>query len=227
MGRGVGKQERHPPPPPRRMPYPPGTFAFQPSVRFAEDTLVRSEDDEEEEERRFLAGKQRLIRKDTPHYKKHFRIAQLPRPEAVVALLQGLSADGGPSAVGEEEEEPPPNNGWEDEEPHDEGPAAPPSVKVGSWPLGAGSGGRQSCLPASQACPPLPGLCPPFCGSSLLPPSRLMGAFPKAAGQPASRLLLGLSHAGVDRKWIGCCVSGRLGHGCSVPSFLPGQGSLL
>ncbi|XP_054840869.1 protein scribble homolog isoform X3 [Eublepharis macularius] len=96
----------------------------EPSVHFAEDTLVRSEDDEEEEHR-FPVGKQRLIRKDTPHYKKHFRIAQLPQPEAVVALLQGLNPDGGPVAVEEE----PRKNGWEEEEPADETPAAPPSAK--------------------------------------------------------------------------------------------------
>nr|XP_056710548.1 protein scribble homolog [Euleptes europaea] len=94
----------------------------EPSVRFAEDTLVRSEDDEEEE-RRFPAGKQRLIRKDTPHYKKHFRIAQLPQPEAVVALLQGLNTDGGAPAREEELRK----NGWGDEEA--ETPALPPSVK--------------------------------------------------------------------------------------------------
>ncbi|XP_077207362.1 protein scribble homolog isoform X4 [Paroedura picta] len=103
----------------------------EPSVHFAEDTLVHSEEDEEEE-RRFPAGKQRLIRKDTPHYKKHFRIAQLPQPEAVVALLQGLSADGAHPAAEEE----PRNNGWEEEEeeeqeePKEEAPAAPPSVKL-------------------------------------------------------------------------------------------------
>ncbi|XP_015272451.1 PREDICTED: protein scribble homolog [Gekko japonicus] len=106
----------------------------EPSVHFAEDTLVRSEDDEEEE-RRFPAGKQRLIRKDTPHYKKHFRIAQLPQPEAVVALLQGLNPDGGappPAAEEEEEEEEEEglhNNGWGEEEPKEEAPAAPPSIK--------------------------------------------------------------------------------------------------
>uniref|UniRef100_A0A8B9RND0 Scribble planar cell polarity protein n=1 Tax=Astyanax mexicanus TaxID=7994 RepID=A0A8B9RND0_ASTMX len=45
------------------------------------------------------AEKQRLIRKDTPHYKKHFKITKLPKPETVAALLQGFSADGlSPSA---------------------------------------------------------------------------------------------------------------------------------
>ncbi|KAM9097849.1 protein scribble homolog isoform 7-T7 [Sarcophilus harrisii] len=67
----------------------------EPTVHFAEDTLVRSEDEDEAEELRPPPGeRQRLIRKDTPHYKKHFKITKLPRPEAVVALLQGLSGDG-------------------------------------------------------------------------------------------------------------------------------------
>uniref|UniRef100_A0A8C9K1Q2 PDZ domain-containing protein n=1 Tax=Panthera tigris altaica TaxID=74533 RepID=A0A8C9K1Q2_PANTA len=46
-------------------------------------------------------GRQRLIRKDTPHYKKHFKISKLPQPEAVVALLQGAQPDGeGPAGPG-------------------------------------------------------------------------------------------------------------------------------
>uniref|UniRef100_A0A8C2H640 Protein scribble homolog n=1 Tax=Cyprinus carpio TaxID=7962 RepID=A0A8C2H640_CYPCA len=57
--------------------------------------------------------KQRLIRKDTPHYKKHFKITKLPKPETVAALLQGFSHEGlSPTAHtpederdGEEEEE--------------------------------------------------------------------------------------------------------------------------
>ncbi|XP_066427382.1 protein scribble homolog isoform X1 [Molothrus aeneus] len=73
----------------------------EPTVHFAEDTLIRSEDEDEDEERPFPVEKQRLIRKDTPHYKKHFKITKLPKPEAVVALLQGLSSDGVPK---EEEE---------------------------------------------------------------------------------------------------------------------------
>ncbi|XP_063252378.1 protein scribble homolog isoform X3 [Prinia subflava] len=73
----------------------------EPTVHFAEDTLIRSEDEEEDEERPFPVEKQRLIRKDTPHYKKHFKITKLPKPEAVVALLQGLNSDGVPK---EEEE---------------------------------------------------------------------------------------------------------------------------
>ncbi|XP_066056325.1 protein scribble homolog isoform X2 [Chamaea fasciata] len=68
----------------------------EPTVHFAEDTLIRSEDEDEDEERPFPVEKQRLIRKDTPHYKKHFKITKLPKPEAVVALLQGLSSDGVP-----------------------------------------------------------------------------------------------------------------------------------
>ncbi|XP_053913051.1 protein scribble homolog isoform X13 [Cuculus canorus] len=74
----------------------------EPTVHFAEDTLIRSEDEDEDEDRPFPVEKQRLIRKDTPHYKKHFKITKLPKPEAVVALLQGLSSDGVPK---EEEEE--------------------------------------------------------------------------------------------------------------------------
>lgn len=79
---------------------------LQPTVHFAEEPIIRGgdEDDEEdgedgersdEEERPvFPAEKQRLIRKDTPHYKKHFKITKLPKPEAVAALLQGFSPDG-------------------------------------------------------------------------------------------------------------------------------------
>ncbi|CAM9130731.1 unnamed protein product [Bubo scandiacus] len=73
----------------------------EPTVHFAEDTLIRSEDEDEDEERPFPVEKQRLIRKDTPHYKKHFKITKLPKPEAVVALLQGLNSD----EVPKEEEE--------------------------------------------------------------------------------------------------------------------------
>uniref|UniRef100_A0A8C8S0R9 Protein scribble homolog n=1 Tax=Pelusios castaneus TaxID=367368 RepID=A0A8C8S0R9_9SAUR len=73
----------------------------EPTVHFAEDTLIRSDDEDEDEERPFPVEKQRLIRKDTPHYKKHFKITKLPKPEVVVALLQGLNSD----RVPEEEEE--------------------------------------------------------------------------------------------------------------------------
>ncbi|KAG2458044.1 SCRIB protein, partial [Polypterus senegalus] len=63
--------------------------------------IIRDEEEYEdgegengEEERPMLpVEKQRLIRKDTPHYKKHFKINKLPKPEAVAALLQGLSTD--------------------------------------------------------------------------------------------------------------------------------------
>lgn len=72
----------------------------QPTVRFAEDTLLLPGEDGESEEGPLEApwplpgGRQRLIRKDTPHYKKHFKISKLPQPEAVVALLQGTQPDG-------------------------------------------------------------------------------------------------------------------------------------
>uniref|UniRef100_A0A8C5C8A9 Scribble planar cell polarity protein n=1 Tax=Gadus morhua TaxID=8049 RepID=A0A8C5C8A9_GADMO len=49
--------------------------------------------DEEGERRPAAAEKQRLIRKDTPHYKKHFKITKLPKPEAVAALLQGFTPE--------------------------------------------------------------------------------------------------------------------------------------
>uniref|UniRef100_A0A8C2D007 Protein scribble homolog n=1 Tax=Cyprinus carpio TaxID=7962 RepID=A0A8C2D007_CYPCA len=80
-----------------------------------------NEEDDEDAERSdeysrtppFPAEKQRLIRKDTPHYKKHFKITKLPKPETVAALLQGFSHEGlSPTAHtpederdGEEEEE--------------------------------------------------------------------------------------------------------------------------
>uniref|UniRef100_A0A4W6DW69 Protein scribble homolog n=1 Tax=Lates calcarifer TaxID=8187 RepID=A0A4W6DW69_LATCA len=57
--------------------------------------IIRDGERSDEEERPvFPAEKQRLIRKDTPHYKKHFKITKLPKPEAVAALLQGFSPDG-------------------------------------------------------------------------------------------------------------------------------------
>ncbi|XP_060053822.1 protein scribble homolog isoform X4 [Erinaceus europaeus] len=70
----------------------------EPTVHFAEDTLLPREDGESEEGQLeapwpLPGGRQRLIRKDTPHYKKHFKISKLPQPEAVVALLQGAQAD--------------------------------------------------------------------------------------------------------------------------------------
>ncbi|CAJ1082574.1 protein scribble homolog isoform X12 [Xyrichtys novacula] len=79
---------------------------IEPTVHFAEEPIIRGgEDDDEEDgedgersddedERPAIpAEKQRLIRKDTPHYKKHFKITKLPKPEAVAALLQGFSPD--------------------------------------------------------------------------------------------------------------------------------------
>ncbi|XP_039109961.1 protein scribble homolog isoform X2 [Hyaena hyaena] len=80
----------------------------EPTVRFAEDTLLlppredgESEDGQLEAPWPLPGGRQRLIRKDTPHYKKHFKISKLPQPEAVVALLQGTQPDGeGPVGPG-------------------------------------------------------------------------------------------------------------------------------
>ncbi|XP_062335100.1 protein scribble homolog isoform X15 [Osmerus eperlanus] len=105
---------------------------IEPTVHFAEEPIIRggggeedgeqdgerSEDEEEREGRRaaLSSEKQRLIRKDTPHYKKHFKITKLPRPEAVAALLQGFTPEGRPPptrAPAEEEEE-------EEEEEEDE-----------------------------------------------------------------------------------------------------------
>ncbi|XP_037982373.1 protein scribble homolog isoform X20 [Motacilla alba alba] len=107
----------------------------EPTVHFAEDTLIRSEDEDEDEERPFPVEKQRLIRKDTPHYKKHFKITKLPKPEAVVALLQGLNSDGVPK---EEEELGGCNNNteprdqeeaWEEDDRKNGALSAQPSVK--------------------------------------------------------------------------------------------------
>ncbi|KAM6148298.1 LOW QUALITY PROTEIN: protein scribble homolog [Rhynchocyon petersi] len=78
----------------------------EPTVHFAEETLLHREDSEDEEGQPEApwpepGGRQRLIRKDTPHYKKHFKISKLPQPEAVVALLQGMQPDGeGPARPG-------------------------------------------------------------------------------------------------------------------------------
>lgn len=89
-------------------------------MHFAEEPIIRGGDeddeedgeegersDEEDERPAFPAEKQRLIRKDTPHYKKHFKITKLPKPEAVAALLQGFSPDGlnSPTQAAEDEEE--------------------------------------------------------------------------------------------------------------------------
>ncbi|XP_055784992.1 protein scribble homolog isoform X4 [Salvelinus fontinalis] len=81
----------------------------EPTVHFAEEPVYRGGDEnggdeegedgvphssEEEQQRpQFPTEKQRLIRKDTPHYKKNFKITKLPKPEAVAALLQGFSPD--------------------------------------------------------------------------------------------------------------------------------------
>ncbi|XP_068438193.1 protein scribble homolog isoform X6 [Clinocottus analis] len=100
---------------------------IEPSVHFAEEPMIRGleEDDDEvgedgersdEEDRPVIpAEKQRLIRKDTPHYKKHFKINKLPKPEAVAALLQGFNPDAmnSPTQTTEAEQD-------EDEEEEDE-----------------------------------------------------------------------------------------------------------
>ncbi|XP_063339439.1 protein scribble homolog isoform X8 [Pelmatolapia mariae] len=74
----------------------------EPTVHFAEEPIIRGGDEDHEEdgedgERSDEEDKRpmekRLIRKDTPHYKKHFKITKLPKPEAVAALLQGFSPD--------------------------------------------------------------------------------------------------------------------------------------
>ncbi|XP_069738161.1 protein scribble homolog isoform X4 [Phaenicophaeus curvirostris] len=109
----------------------------EPTVHFAEDTLIQSEDEDEDEERPFPVEKQRLIRKDTPHYKKHFKITKLPKPEAVVALLQGLSSDGVPKEEEEElgggknhmEPEDQEEEAWDEDERKNGALSAQPSVK--------------------------------------------------------------------------------------------------
>nr|XP_040023359.1 protein scribble homolog isoform X20 [Gasterosteus aculeatus aculeatus] len=92
---------------------------IEPSVHFAEEPIIRGlhedddddggEDGESEEDERpaIPAEKQRLIRKDTPHYKKHFKINKLPKPEAVAALLQGFSPAGmnSPTQAAEQDED--------------------------------------------------------------------------------------------------------------------------
>uniref|UniRef100_I3JG86 Protein scribble homolog n=1 Tax=Oreochromis niloticus TaxID=8128 RepID=I3JG86_ORENI len=75
---------------------------MEPTVHFAEEPIIRGgdeeheedgEDDERSDEEDKRPMEKRLIRKDTPHYKKHFKITKLPKPEAVAALLQGFSPD--------------------------------------------------------------------------------------------------------------------------------------
>ncbi|XDV18040.1 hypothetical protein PO909_023820, partial [Leuciscus waleckii] len=105
----------------------------EPTVHFAEEPIIRGGDDEEDEneeddaERNYEdsrtpplpAEKQRLIRKDTPHYKKHFKITKLPKPETVAALLQGFSHDGlSPTAHTPEDER---DDDVEEEDEEDEG----------------------------------------------------------------------------------------------------------
>uniref|UniRef100_A0A8C1VIZ4 Protein scribble homolog n=1 Tax=Cyprinus carpio TaxID=7962 RepID=A0A8C1VIZ4_CYPCA len=106
----------------------------EPTVHFAEEPIIRGGDEEEDDENEeddedaersdeysrtppFPAEKQRLIRKDTPHYKKHFKITKLPKPETVAALLQGFSHEGlSPTAHTPEDE-----RDGEEEEEEDEG----------------------------------------------------------------------------------------------------------
>uniref|UniRef100_A0A3Q1EB22 Protein scribble homolog n=1 Tax=Acanthochromis polyacanthus TaxID=80966 RepID=A0A3Q1EB22_9TELE len=76
---------------------------MEPTVHFDGEDGERT--DEEDERPAFPAEKQRLIRKDTPHYKKHFKITKLPKPEAVAALLQGFSPDGLNSQAAEDEQD--------------------------------------------------------------------------------------------------------------------------
>ncbi|OWK04280.1 hypothetical protein Celaphus_00016123, partial [Cervus elaphus hippelaphus] len=143
----------------------------QPTVRFAEDTLLLPREDGESEEGQPEApwplpgGRQRLIRKDTPHYKKHFKISKLPQPEAVVALLQGTPPDSeGPVGAGgwhngphmswapraEEEEE---GEAEEEEDgaaaaaEEEKAAASAPSVKPA---LGEVAGGQRDQAPAPQ-----------------------------------------------------------------------------
>ncbi|XP_028424885.1 protein scribble homolog isoform X10 [Perca flavescens] len=92
---------------------------IEPTVHFAEEPIIRGLDEDDEDDREdgergdvderpaFPAEKQRLIRKDTPHYKKHFKITKLPKPEAVAALLQGFSPDGlnSPTQPAEDEQD--------------------------------------------------------------------------------------------------------------------------
>ncbi|XP_047678673.1 protein scribble homolog isoform X6 [Tachysurus fulvidraco] len=95
----------------------------EPTVHFAEEPIIRGcdEDDDDEDGDRsdgeaqpapFPAEKQRLIRKDTPHYKKHFKITKLPKPETVAALLENFSTEATTSAPRVNSEE----QGGEDQE---------------------------------------------------------------------------------------------------------------
>lgn len=108
----------------------------EPTVHFAEEPIIRGCDEEDENEEDddaersdedsrtppFPAEKQRLIRKDTPHYKKHFKITKLPKPETVAALLQGFSHDGlSPTAHTPEDEREVDVEEEEEEDEEDEG----------------------------------------------------------------------------------------------------------
>lgn len=135
----------------------------QPTVRFAEDTLLSGPEDEGPGGQPETGGRQRLIRKDTPHYKKHFRICALPQPQAVVALLQGTPREGpglpgdwhngpltawAPRAQAEEEEEEEEGEPSTEEEDKEEEATPPaPSVKVSvATALVRGLRGRQQLL---------------------------------------------------------------------------------
>ncbi|XP_027130103.1 protein scribble homolog isoform X7 [Larimichthys crocea] len=93
---------------------------IEPTVHFAEEPIIRGGDEDDDEDREdgerseeederptFPTEKQRLIRKDTPHYKKHFKITKLPKPEAVAALLQGFNPDSlnSPTQAAEDEQD--------------------------------------------------------------------------------------------------------------------------
>ncbi|XP_058515848.1 protein scribble homolog isoform X2 [Ochotona princeps] len=127
-----------------------GTEEYEePTVRFAEDTLLSGPEDEGPEGQPeapwpLPGGRQRLIRKDTPHYKKHFRVCALPQPQAVVALLQGAPPEGpglpsdwhngpltawAPRARAEEEEEEEEGEPSTEEEDKEETTPPVPSVK--------------------------------------------------------------------------------------------------
>lgn len=165
---------------------------LQPTVRFAEDTLLLplGEDGENEEGPleapwALPAGRQRLIRKDTPHYKKHFKVSKLPQPEAVVALLQGTQRDGqgsvgpggwhngphtpwAPRAEDEDEDEEDAEDAEDveeaaaEEDEEKEAAVAPaPSVKVGlgrplAWPELPASGGTVAGARHAPRCAPAP-----------------------------------------------------------------------
>ncbi|XP_041424025.1 protein scribble homolog isoform X28 [Xenopus laevis] len=74
----------------------------EPTVQFADKTTVLCDDDYEDyDEDRASPVERRLIRKDTPHYKKHAKITKLPNDEVVEALLHGFS----PRSLSEEGEE--------------------------------------------------------------------------------------------------------------------------